>query len=102
MYTICIKKPKVLNGGVRERTEEAEGVSKPIGRALSTNQNPQSSQGQNNTNQRVQMEGAMLLPHMYRGVESGWGSTLIEACGGQMDDGGSSGGKKERWITFKM
>jgi hypothetical protein len=33
------------NEGVRERTEGAEGVCNPIGRAtISTNQNPQSSQ----------------------------------------------------------
>jgi len=32
------------NGGIRERTEEAEGVCNPIGRtAISTNQNPQRS-----------------------------------------------------------
>jgi hypothetical protein len=36
------------NGGVRERTEGTEGVCKPIGRTtISTNQNPQSSQGLN-------------------------------------------------------
>jgi hypothetical protein len=30
--------------GVRERTEEAEGICNPIGRTISTNQMPQSSQ----------------------------------------------------------
>jgi hypothetical protein len=35
------------NGGVRERTEGAEGVCNPIGRTLSTNQTFQSSQGLN-------------------------------------------------------
>jgi hypothetical protein len=35
-----------LNGGVRGRTEGAEGISHPIGRTtISTNQIPQSSQG---------------------------------------------------------
>jgi hypothetical protein len=44
------------NGGVRGRTEEAEGVCKSIGRTtISTNQNPQSSQGIK-TNQRVPRE----------------------------------------------
>jgi hypothetical protein len=38
----------VYNGGVRERTEGAEGVCNPIGRTVSTNQTPpQSSQGLN-------------------------------------------------------
>jgi hypothetical protein len=38
---------EVPNGGVRERTEGAEGICNPIGRTkISTNQNPQSSQGQ--------------------------------------------------------
>jgi len=34
-------------GGVRKRTEGAEGVCNPIGRTISTNQTPQSSQGLN-------------------------------------------------------
>jgi hypothetical protein len=39
---------RILNGGVREKTEGAEGVYNPIGRTtISTNQNPQSSQGLN-------------------------------------------------------
>ena len=38
------------NGGVRERTKDAEGICNPIGRTISTNQthhhhHPQSSQG---------------------------------------------------------
>ena len=38
----------IPNGGVRERTEGAEGVCNPIGRTtMSTNQTPQSSQGLN-------------------------------------------------------
>jgi hypothetical protein len=37
----------VPNGGVRERTEGAEGVCNPIGRTVSTNQTTQSSQGLN-------------------------------------------------------
>jgi hypothetical protein len=46
---------RVLNGGVIERTEGAEGVCNPIGRTtISTNQIPQSSQ-------RVHMEGPMTL-----------------------------------------
>jgi hypothetical protein len=36
-----------LNGGVRGRTEEVEGVCHTIGRTISTNQNSQSSQGLN-------------------------------------------------------
>lgn len=44
------------NGVVRERTEEAEGIFKPIGRkAISTNQTHQRSQDLN-SNQRVHME----------------------------------------------
>ena len=35
------------NGGVRGRTEGAEGIHNPIGRKTSPNQNPQSSQGLN-------------------------------------------------------
>jgi hypothetical protein len=39
---------RVPNGGVRERTEGAEGVYNPIGRTtISANQTPQSSQGLN-------------------------------------------------------
>jgi hypothetical protein len=33
----------IPNGGVRERTERAEGVCDPIGKTISTNQTPQSS-----------------------------------------------------------
>ena len=35
----------VLNGGVKEKTEGAEGVCNPIVRTISTNQTIQSSQG---------------------------------------------------------
>jgi hypothetical protein len=39
---------RVPYGGIRERTEGAEGVCKPIGRTtLATNQTPQISQGIN-------------------------------------------------------
>jgi hypothetical protein len=39
---------RVRNGGVRERTEGAEGICNPIGRrTISTNQNPYNSQGLN-------------------------------------------------------
>ncbi|XP_076796740.1 uncharacterized protein LOC117715751 isoform X2 [Arvicanthis niloticus] len=41
------KEHGVPNGGVRERTEGAEGVCNPIGRTISTNQTRQSSQGLN-------------------------------------------------------
>jgi hypothetical protein len=34
---------RVLNRGVRERTEGVEGVCNPIGRTISTNQTPQNS-----------------------------------------------------------
>jgi len=51
---LCFGDP---NGGIRERTEGAEGVCNPIGRTISTNQIPQSSQGLNH--QRVHMEGPM-------------------------------------------
>ena len=47
------------NGGVKERTEGAEGVCNPIERTTaSTNQTHQSSQGLT-TNQRVHMEELM-------------------------------------------
>ena len=36
------------NGRDKERTEGTEGVCNPIGRIISTNQNPQNSQGLNN------------------------------------------------------
>jgi hypothetical protein len=43
------------SGGVRGRTEEAEGVSNPIGRTtILTNQTPQSSQGLNHQAQSTQ------------------------------------------------
>jgi hypothetical protein len=45
---------RVPSRGVREGTEEVEGVCNPIGRTtISTNQNPQNSQG---------------LSHVYKGV----------------------------------
>jgi hypothetical protein len=37
----------VPNGGVRKRTEVAEGACTPLGRTISTNQTSQSSQGLN-------------------------------------------------------
>ena len=38
----------VLNRGVREMTEGVEGVCNPMGKTISTNQNPQISQGLSN------------------------------------------------------
>jgi hypothetical protein len=56
---------RVPNEGVRERTEEAEGVCNLIRRrTISTNQTPQSSQGLN-TNQRVHMERPMASSAAY-------------------------------------
>ena len=44
----------VPNGGVRERTEGAEGVCNPIGRTtISTNQTPQSSQKLNSQSKSI-------------------------------------------------
>ena len=55
---------KVPNGGVRERTEEAEGVCNPIGRTtVSTNQIPQSSQG-SNYQPKSTWRDPWLQPHM--------------------------------------
>jgi hypothetical protein len=48
------------NGGVRGRTEGAEGVCNPIGRTTtSNNQMPQSSQGLTKPPTRVHIEGLM-------------------------------------------
>jgi hypothetical protein len=47
-------------GGVRERSEGAEGVCNPIGRTtISTNQTPQSAQGLNHS------QGVHMAPAAY-------------------------------------
>jgi hypothetical protein len=56
------------NGGVRGRIKVTEGVCNPIGRTISANQKPYSSQGLT-TNQRVHMEGSKA-PATYAAEDS--------------------------------
>jgi hypothetical protein len=96
---------RVPNGGVRERTEGAEGICDVIGkRTISTNQTPQSSQGLNyqpkstqggtHGSSRICSKGwpcrtpmgrealspvkAQCPSIREREFEGGWGSTSIE------------------------
>jgi hypothetical protein len=92
----------VLNGGVREKTEEAKGVCNPIGRTtISTNQTPQSSQGLNHQAKSTHgvMDGSS---YVYSRGWPCWASMGGEALGpvktqctnvGEWPGGGGGGGR---------
>jgi hypothetical protein len=60
----------VLKGGVRGRTEGAEGICNSIGRTISTNQNSQSSQGLNHQPRSTHVHGSSCI------CSRGWPSQL--------------------------
>jgi hypothetical protein len=52
------------DGGVREKTEGAEGVCNPIGRTTTTNQTPSELPGTKSPTKKYTWRDPWLQPHM--------------------------------------
>ena len=92
---------RVPNGGVRERTEGAEGVCNPIGRTtISTNQTPQNSQGLSHQ-QRSTHDSSCICSREWPNLASVGGEVLGSVNAWCLNVGECHGGNLE-WVDGRV